>query len=300
MYTVKDILSLVPACDMRGNGDLVVERLNLCNRKTRYDAILSYATSGKYASVCAENKAVKVMVVPFGCTEFDSILLERNGAVIYSAQPEKDFYTIHEELCRRGDFYDAFDFSPKIGAGCVIHPSAVLYDGVRIGNNVRIGANTVIKPGTVIDDNVTIGCNSVIGSEGFQLITIDGEEPMHITHVGGTHICANVFVGDCTCIAKSLFEGETYVGKGVKIDNLVQVAHNNYIGENAVITAHTVFCGSCVVEEGAWVAPHSAILNNVVIGKNAMTGLGSVVLRSIPDDMLAYGFPAEVKRSRKK
>lgn len=300
MYTVNEILSFVHSCEMRGNGDLIVERLNLCNRKTGYSSILSYATSGKYVSVCDENKAVTAMVVPLGCTEYESILLARNGAVIYSAQPEKDFYTIHEALCRRGDFYDAFDFPPEIGDDCLIHPSAVLYDGVKIGNNVKIGANSVIKPGTIIEDNVTIGCNSVIGSEGFQLITIEGEEPRHITHVGRTHLYSNVYVGDCTCIAKSLFEGETYIGRGAKIDNLVQVAHNNYIGENAVITAHTVFCGSCRVEDGAWVAPQTAVLNNVIIGKNAMTGLGSVVLKSIPDDMLAYGFPAEVKRSRRK
>ncbi len=298
MYTVKNFLSLIGERSVSGNIDIVIESLNLCNRKTQINAILSYATSDKYMQSCIENSAVKAMIVPVDCTCYEAILNERNGAVIYSETPEKDFYVLHEALCRCGDFYEKHDFSSEFGVDCDIHPSAVIYDGVKIGNHVKIGANTVVKPGTVIEDSVTIGCNSVIGSEGFQLITIEGEMPMRITHVGGVHICSHVYIGDCSCVGNALFEGATYIGKGAKIDNLVHIAHNLYVGENAVITAHSILCGSSVVEEGAWLAPQTAVLNNVVIGKNAMTGLGSVVLRSISDDMLAYGFPAVEKRNR--
>lgn len=298
MYTVKDFLSLIGVRRVNGNIDIVIERLNLCNRKTQFNAILSYATSDKYMQSCMENSAVKAMIVPVGCTCYEAILNKRNGAVIYSETPEKDFYVLHEALCRRRDFYEKYDFSSEVGVGCDIHPSTVICDGVKIGNYVKIGANTVVKPGTIIEDYVTIGCNSVIGSEGFQLITIKDEMPMHITHVGGVHICSHVYIGDCSCVGNTLFEGATYIGKGAKIDNLVHIAHNLYVGENAVITAHSTLCGSSVVENGAWLAPQTAVLNNVVIGKNAMTGLGSVVLRSVSDDMLAYGFPAEEKRKR--
>ena len=298
MYTVKNFLSLIGARSVSGNIDTEIESLNLCNRKTKFNAILSYATSDKYMQSCTENRAVKAMIVPMDCTCYETILNERNGAVIYSETPEKDFYVLHEALCRRGDFYEKYDFSSEFGMSCDIHPSAVIYDGVKIGNYVKIGANTVVKPGTIIEDYVTIGCNSVIGSEGFQLITIKDEMPMHITHVGGVHICSHVYIGDCSCVGNALFEGATYIGKGAKIDNLVHIAHNLYVGENAVIIAHSILCGSSVVEDGAWIAPQTAVLNNVVIGKNAMTGLGSVVLRSISDGMLAYGFPAEEKKNR--
>lgn len=298
MYTVKKFLSLIGARSVSGNIDTAIESLNLCNRKTQFNAILSYATSDKYMQSCMENSAIKAMIVPMDYTCYEGILNGRNGAVIYSEAPEKDFYILHEALCRCGDFYEKHDFSSEIGAGCDIHPSAVIYDGVKIGNHVKIGANTVVKPGTVIEDCVTIGCNSVIGSEGFQLITIKDEMPMHITHVGGVHICSHVYIGDCSCVGNALFEGATYIGKGAKVDNLVYIAHNLNVGENAVISAQVTLCGSSVVEEGAWLAPQTAVLNNVVIGKNAMTGLGSVVLRSISDDMLAYGLPAVEKRNR--
>ncbi len=298
MYTVKDFLEIIGMRNIFGNIDVAIESLNLCNRKTQFNSILSYATSDKYIQNCKENSAIKAVIVPTDCTCYEAIMNERNGTVIYSETPEKDFYILHEALCLCGDFYKKYDFTTKIGVGCEIHPSAVIFTGVKIGDNVKIGANTVIKPGTVIENCVTIGCNSVIGSEGFQLITIAGEMPMHITHVGGVHICSNVYIGDCSCIGNALFEGVTYIGKGVKIDNLVYVAHNLYIGENAVITAHSSLCGSSIVEDGAWLAPQTAVLNNVVIGKNAMTGLGSVVLRNVSDDMLAYGFPAVERRNR--
>lgn len=293
--TIKELLG---NRTIQGNLDVSIDHLNLCNRNTQYKSILSYATSDRYVEKVKENEAIQALIVPKGVTCYDGIMLSRNGAIIYSDTPEKDFYMVHERLCCEGDFYKKYEFLPIIGSNCKIHPTAVIDNGVEIGNNVKIGANTVIKKGTVVGDNVTIGCNSVIGSEGFQLITIENEPPMHITHVGGVHICEDVYIGDCTCVANSLFEGVTYIGKGAKIDNLVHVAHNLHIGENAVVIAHSILCGSSVIEDDAWVAPHSAILNNVVVGKRAMTGLGSVVLKNIPEGMLAYGFPATVKRER--
>ncbi len=298
MYSLRDIVALLEERNVIGHKDISIDRLNLCNRLTKYKSILSYVTNDNYIESVAKNKSIKALFVPEGITCYNEILINRGGTIIYSPTPEKDFYTTHEVLCKKGDFYENDNFESIIGDNCSIHPSAIIDKGVRIGNNVTIGANTVVKAKSVIDDNVVIGCNSVIGSEGFQLIPIKNESPMHITHVGGVHICEDVYIGDCTCVANSLFEGVTYVGKGAKIDNLVHVAHNLYIGENAIVTAHSILCGSSVIEEGAWVAPHTAVLNNVVIGKHSMTGLGSVVIKSVPDNMLAYGTPASIKRSR--
>ena len=116
---------------------------------------------------------------------------------------------------------------------------------------------------------------------------------MHITHVGRCHICSNVYIGDNTCICNSLFEGETYVGEGAKIDNLVHIAHNLYIGKGAVITAHVITCGSSIIEDGAWIAANSSILNRVTIGKGAKVGLGSVVTRDVAPYTVVYGSPAK-------
>lgn len=275
--------------------DVEIDGLGLCNRVTEYKSIISYVTNNKYTDQVASNMSIACLVLSENIMEsYDFGHINREIAYILSDQPEISFYNIHEALCVSGDFYKKYDFESVIGTDCVIAETAVIEKGVVIGNHVTIGPNTVVKSGSIIEDNTTIGCNTTIGSEGFQLITDGKNPPMHITHVGKCHICPNVYIGDNTCICNSLFGGETYIGEGAKIDNLVHVAHNLHIGKNAVITAHVILCGSSVVEEGAWIAPNSSVLNRVVIGKGAKVGLGSVVTRDVAPYTVVYGSPAKV------
>ncbi len=83
--------------------------------------------------------------------------------------------------------------------------------------------------------------------------------------------------------------------KNTKIDNLVYVGHNVFIGDNAVITAGTMLCGSCVVENQAWIGVNTSILNRVVVGENSKVGMGSVVTHNVPAATLVYGVPARIK-----
>ena len=78
-----------------------------------------------------------------------------------------------------------------------------------------------------------------------------------------------------------------------KIDNLVYVAHNIYIGKNSVITAHVCLCGSSIVEEGVWIAPNVSVINKAIIGKYSKVGLGSVVTKDVPPYAVVYGNPAK-------
>ena len=278
-----------------GNREVVIDGLNLCNRDMVKHRILSFAVSEKYRDIVINAQHVVAMVVaPKDAEGFIDIIQARNGGLVVSEYPEVVFYKMHEYLYKNTNFYEKYDFPAQIGRDCTIDKTAVIEKGTVIGNNVTIGALTVIKKGSVIDDNTVIGSNSVIGSEGFQVITDKNAVPMHITHAGKCHICENVYIGDNTCICNSLFEGETYIGKGSKIDNLVHVGHNLYIGENAVITAHVILCGSAHIESRAWIAPNASVLNGVVIGNGAKVGLGSVVTRNVEPNTKVYGSPAKV------
>lgn len=291
-----EIISILGKRKNKGNfSGFEIDGLNLCNRDTEKKGIVSYVVDGKYVESVRNNLAIKLLIVPENNYDYDEIMLSRAGGIVYSKFPEQDFYMLHETLYLQGGFYPSYDFKTIVGENCNIHPSSVIYEGVVIGNNVTIGALTSIKPGTVIDDNVIIGCNTVIGSEGFQLITVENEEPLHVTHTGKTHICSNVYIGDNTCVANSLFEGETYIGKGVKIDNLVYVGHNLRIEDSAVVTAHVILCGSAIIMKGAWIGPNASVLNRVTIGEYAKVGLGSVVTRDVAPHMLVYGVPAKPK-----
>ncbi len=278
-----------------GNSELDIDGLNLCNRTSERNSVLSYAVSDRYIQNLIKASHVKALIVSADCADaYKEVMEQRGGTLIVNPKPETLFYDIHEALCKDGRFYGAGSFPARIGEGCSIHSTAVIEQGVVIGNNVKIGANSVILSGTVIEDNAAIGCNSTIGSEGFQIITEDTDEPRRITHCGGCRICENVCIGDNVTVSKSLFEGETYVGPGVKIDNLTYVAHNLYIGRNAVITAGVVLLGSSRVEEGAWIAPNSSVLNRVTVGRYSKVGMGSVVTKDVPDYSLVYGNPARI------
>lgn len=298
---LEEILSLLQSdgllrdISVIGNKNIVIDGLNLCDRITEKSNILTYATSGAYGELVINSNHIKAMIIGADDIKtYQKIIEKQNGALLISSDPENDFYRIHEYLYKNTNFYNKFDFKTQIGNNCIIDKSSVIENGVVIGNNVTIGPLSVIKKGSIIDDNTTIGCNTVIGSEGFQLITVHNLPPMHITHVGKCHICSNVYIGDNTCVCNSLFDGETYIGSGAKIDNLVHIAHNLYVGKNAVITAHVIACGSARIEEDAWIAPNVSILNRVTIGKGAKVGLGSVVTRDVAPGAIVYGNPAKM------
>lgn len=276
-------------------ADTEINGLNLCNRLSKHDRVLSYVTNESYGEVVEKNPAIVCLVVNKNDLKvYQSLCIERKLSFIISGNPERTFYDIHDYLYYHTDFYDKYEFAPVIGEKCEIHPSAIIEKGVRIGSFVTIDANTVIRKGTVIEDYCMIGCNTVIGSEGFQIIKQDGKN-RKIIHSGGTLLREHVCVGDNVTIGNSLFEDTTYIGKNVTIDNFSYIAHNVQIGDNAVITAGTELCGSATVESGAWLGVNSSVLNKVIVGKDSRIGAGSVVTRNIPDNSLAYGVPARLK-----
>ncbi len=289
-----EVRTLVPGCKFRGNLEAEVDTLNLVDRRSETSNTLTYVVGQKYIAIVQQSSNITCLILsPEDASTYEPIMLQKMGCIIISDKPEITFYLLHEALVNRGNFYRRENGPAKIGKNCRIHNSAVVDVGVSIGDNVSIGPQTVIKRGTSIGSNVVIGCSTVIGSEGFQVVKVKGAEPLRITHVGGVIISDNVFVGDNTCIANSLFDGATFIGKGAKIDNLVHVAHNTYVGDYAVLTAQVTLCGSAIIKESAWIGPNSSILNKVVVGRGATVGLGSVVTRDVEPGTTVYGVPAK-------
>lgn len=273
--------------------DVVINGLNLCNRKTNFNSILSYVTNQKYVENIIENKGISCLLVSENnWKKYEISTMGRNLTFVVSDEPERLFYDIHDFLVFETDFYDRYQFQAVVGKNCTIDDTVVIENGVRIGDGVKIGANTVIKRGTQIGNCCEIGCNTTIGSEGFQILRINNKN-RKVMHVGGVSISDGVYIGDNTCICNSLFEGATYIGEETKIDNLVHIGHNLYIGNNVVITAHVILCGSAIIEDEAWIGPNSSILNRVVVGKGAKVGLGAVVTRNVRPYSLVYGSPAK-------
>lgn len=291
---LSELCSLVGASFI--GEDVEINGLNLCNRETEYESILGYTTSAKFFNAILANNAVRALVLSEELLHrFQPMANEvsHNYSYIVSANPEFLFYDIHNLLWERTEFYDHFNEEAVIGSGCDIHPSVVVESGVKIGNNVQIGPNSVVRRGSVVDDNVYIGCCSVIGSEGFQGIK---GYPKMIKHVGVTHLCHDVYVGDNSTVGNALFEGACEVGPYSKLDNHVHFAHNCKCGENCFITACSLLMGSTTLDNNVWLAPNAVTLNGVRVHDNGFIGAISFANKEVFEGEIVAGIPAKVLR----
>lgn len=151
-----------------------------------------------------------------------------------------------------------------------------------INSSAKIGKHTILK-NTTIEENVTIGANCTIGGAGFGY-----EEGELIPHIGRVRICEGVEIGNNVCIDRAVM-GETIIGKSVKIDNLVHIAHGVEIGEGSMIIANAMIGGSVKIGKNVWIAPSVSILNGLTIGDNAYIGMGAVVLKDVEEGQKIVG-----------
>ena len=196
------------------------------------------------------------------------------ATLILSKKPKEDFVKV-------ATYAERFNAVVK-GKTRFIHPTAVINNDpdilIHIGKNVRIGPN----------------CS--IGFDGFGYVDIDGEW-INFPHVGGVIIEDNVEIGANVCIDRGSLSN-TILRKGVKIDNLVHIAHNVEIGENTLVVCQSMFGGSTRVGKNVWIGPGVTTLEWITIGDNALIGMGSVVTRDIRPGWIAFGSPAKEVRKR--
>ena len=164
-----------------------------------------------------------------------------------------------------------------IGKNAVVGDYTKIYENVYVGDGVKIGSHCIIYPGVkiypgmVIGNNVILHANAVVGSDGFGFAPQEDETWKKIEHTGNVIIEDNVEIGANTCIDKSQM-GSTVIGKGVKIDNLCQIAHNVEVGENTVMASLTGVAGSakigrhCIIAGQVGIAGHISIADNTTIG----------------------------------
>jgi UDP-3-O-[3-hydroxymyristoyl] glucosamine N-acyltransferase len=209
-----------------------------------------------------------------------------------------------------------------IGEESVVGEQCAIGAYVTIGNQVTVGDRTIIYPGVVIGDNVTIGSEAiiyanvsilqdvsigrrviinsgaVIGSEGFGFAP-DGEQYYKIPQVGTVVIEDEVEIGANVTIDRATL-GETHIHRGVKIDNLVQIAHNVVIGENSVVVSQVGISGSTKVGKHVTLAGQVGLVGHIQIGDHVMIGAQSGVTKSVPENTMFSGSPAVNHRLWKK
>lgn len=200
----------------------------------------------------------------------------------------------------------------ELGENVGIGPYAVLEDGVRVGSGTRVGAHVVVGrdaqvgcdcvihpqvvlyPRTVIGDRVVLHSGARVGVEGFGWAFVDGA-PRKMPHVGRVVLEDDVEIGANTTVDRGSI-GDTVVGRSAKLDNLIHLAHNVRLGAGSMLAALVGIAGSTRVGQGVLMGGQVGVINHIDIGDGARIAAASKVMRDVPAGGVVSGYPARPNR----
>ncbi len=187
--------------------------------------------------------------------------------------------------------YAVIEDNASVGDNTIIYPGCYIGYRTKIGRDTLIYANVSIREHVLIGDRVIIHSGTVIGSDGFGFATLEGVHHK-IPQIGTVLIEDDVEIGANVTIDRARFD-KTVIGKGTKIDNLVQIAHNVIVGENSIIVAQAGISGSTVIGKGATLAGQAGLVGHITIGDGAVVAAQAGVTKSVPANTLVSGYPAK-------
>ncbi|WP_251622667.1 UDP-3-O-(3-hydroxymyristoyl)glucosamine N-acyltransferase [Odoribacter lunatus] len=209
---------------------------------------------------------------------------------------------VHETVERgEGLYVGAFAYvgkGVKLGSNVKIYPQAYIGDGVKIGDNTTIYAGVKVYYGCEIGSNCTIHAGTVIGADGFGFAPSAGGYDK-VAQIGNVVIEDNVEIGANACIDRATM-GSTRIKKGVKLDNLIQIAHNVVVGENTVMAAQCGVAGTAKVGANCMFGGQVGIAGHISIGDGVRLAAQSGVMADVEEGKVYMGSPAfEVGAYRK-
>ena len=308
-FTIRQIATMLNG-KVQGNDALKINQLAKIEEgkagcisflsNTKYEQFL-YTTEATAVIVGKDfepkNSYITTLIIVEDAYSAFAQLLEQYAQIIqFSKKGEEQPCFIGENSTIGEDFYrGAFSY---IGKNCRIGKNVKIYPQVYIGDNVSIGDNTVIYAGVKIYSDTIIGNNCVfhsgviIGSDGFGFAPQADGSYKTIPQLGNVIIKDNVNIGANTTIDCATM-GSTVLQEGVKLDNLIQVAHNVEIGKHTVIAALTGVAGSAKVGEYCMIGGQVGVAGHTVMANNTKIGAQAGILSSIkkPDTSL-IGSPA--------
>lgn len=291
-------------------GDSNAEVWKLCKIEEGEQGGLSFLANSKYTNYIYETNATAVIVSNEFVPEHPI-----KASLIRVADPYLAFANLLKkynemQLDKKGVDPLAF-ISPSatIGKDCYIGPFAFVGDNARIGDGVKIypqtyvGDNSSIGDGTTlfagvrIYQNIVVGSRCilhsgcVIGADGFGFAPTGDGSYQKIDQIGNVVIEDDVEIGANTTIDRATL-GSTIIHKGVKLDNLCQIAHNVVVGESTVMASQSGIAGSGKVGSHCIIAGQVGIVGHIEVGNNVTVAAQSGVTRSFPDNVTILGSPA--------
>jgi len=298
-FSAHQIATLVNG-SLEGNPDVMVEQLAKIEDATA--GSLSFLSNPKYEQYLYTTKASIVIVnqdlkldkpvastlirVKNAYTAFSSLLQIYNKMRLDKTGVEQPVFIHPSAKIGKNVYIGAFTYIDK---DVVIQDNSRIYPHVYIGENVNIGADTTLFPGVsvyfdcVIGERVIIHSGTVIGSDGFGFAPQDDGTYKKINQIGNVVIENDVEIGANTVIDRATM-GSTIIRQGVKLDNLIQVAHNVEIGKNTVIAAQSGISGSTKIGENAVIGGQVGIVGHINIASGTQIQAQSGVNRTIADE----------------
>lgn len=178
----------------------------------------------------------------------------------------------------------------SVGRGTVLHAGVVIGDDTVIGDDCEFFPHVVLRERLTVGHRVVIHAGSVLGTDGFGY-RWDGKQHAKVPQIGTIIVEDDVEIGSCVCVDRAKFAA-TRIGRGTKIDNLVQVAHNVDIGEHCVIAGQTGLAGSAKLGRVVVLGGQVAVRDHITLGDGAMVAATSGIAEDVPPKSIYSGTPA--------
>tara|TARA_B110000459_G_scaffold192040_1_gene228794 strand:+ start:3050 stop:3985 length:936 start_codon:yes stop_codon:yes gene_type:complete len=287
-YALKDIAVLID-CDYVGDPLFEVLGMNEIHVVSAGDIV--FVDHPKYYEKALNSKATVILinkVVP--CPE--------GKALIISDDPFRDFNNLTTHFKPFQPSSQAISNTSTVGEGTIIQPNCFIGHHVEIGKNSIIHANVSIFNDTIIGDNVVIQSGSVLGANAFYYKKRP-EGYDQLKSCGRVVIKDNVHIG-ASCTIDRGVTGDTTIGKGTKLDNLIQVGHDTLIGANCLIASQSGIAGCCIIEDEVTIWGQVGTNSGITIGAKAVVLGQSGVTKSLEGGKTYFGTPIEESRSKLK
>jgi UDP-3-O-[3-hydroxymyristoyl] glucosamine N-acyltransferase len=293
---------------VNGDGSVVIERIRGIDEAGPGD--ITFVSNEKYRKRLKITRASAVIVAPGIICEGKNLLVVDEpysslGKLLELYYPKED-ETIGIDADARIE--KGADVSPEasvypgvyIGSGARVGKHAVLYPGVFIGRNAAVGEGSILYPGVtvyrrcLIGNRVVLHAGVIVGADGFGF-ALPGSENRKITQMGYVQIDDDVEIGANSTIDRGAL-GRTWIQRRVKIDNLVQVAHNVVIGENSIIVAQVGISGSTQLGKGVIIGGQAGIVGHIRIGDGVIAAARTGITKNIAPGQIVSGAPHQPHR----
>ena len=287
-YTLKEIAQITQT-EPIGNESFPVKGINEIHVVEDGDVV--FVDHPKYYDKALNSEATVILINK-------KVDCPKGKALLISDDPFRDFNKLSNHFKPFQSASNSISDSAKIGKNTIIQPNVFIGNNVTIGDNCVIHSNVTIYDNGIIGNNVTIHSGTVLGGDAFYHKNRPSGFDKLIS-CGRVVVKDNVDIGANCTIDKGV-TGDTTIGEGSKLDNLIQIGHDTVIGKKCLLASLTAIAGCTIVEDEVTIWGQCGIVSGITIGKKAVLMAQSGVSKSIEGGKVYWGSPVTELRDRQK